>query len=290
MPVSPALPSLAPEPFAAWERVRASVPGAIAAADLAVVESGVGAALGVPDAVRAVDADPACRVLVDQFVCDVASTSDAQRDAAFGVLGDRAFAFVQACYVTDMDTRMRAAWQQLLGVDAEHARGSEPGDLWADLEAFMRAVARLDALDAVTTEVVRLRGARAHNCRLCQSTRSVQAARAGADERLYDQIDAYDSDEESELSARQRVALRLVDAFLWQPLSYPADLAGDVSQVFTPVETVEIVLDVVRNAANKIAVLFAADAPHVTDGIEPFDVSPDGEVVYLPPETHDARS
>jgi hypothetical protein len=284
VPVAPALESLAPEPFAAWERVRASLPAAVATADLAVVEAGVGAALGAAGSFPA--GDPACRALVDQFVCDVASTSDAQRVAAFGVLGDRAFGFVQACYVTDMDVRMRAAWRQLLGAEPAAAE-AEPGDLWADLEAFMRAVARLDALDAVTTEIVRLRGARAHNCRLCRSTRSVRAARAGADEHLYDQIDAYET---SALAERHRLALRLVDAFLWQPLGYPMDLARSVADVFAPAETIEIVLDIVRNAANKIAVLFAADAPHVAEGFEPFDVTSDGEVVYLPAEIQDARS
>jgi alkylhydroperoxidase family enzyme len=287
VPVAPALHALAPEPFAAWERVRASLPAAIGAADLAVVESGVAAALGVVGSVRAAHGDPACRALVDQFACDVASTTDAQRAAAFEVLGDRAFGFVQACYVADMDVRMRAAWRQLLAAEPAAERDGEPGDLWVELEAFMRAVARLDALDAITTEIVRLRGARAHNCRLCQSTRSVQAARAGADERLYDQIDVYET---SDLTEQQQVALRLVDAFVWQPLAYPADLAGSVSRVFSPVETVEIVLDVVRNAANKIAVLFAADAPHVAEGFEPFDVTADGEVVYLPVDGHDARS
>jgi alkylhydroperoxidase family enzyme len=285
----PALEALAPEAFAAWQRVRASLPAAVDAGDLAVVESGVATALGLEAAPATTAGDAALRSLVDQFVCDVASVSDAQRAAAFGVLGDRAFPFGQACYVLDMDVRMRAAWRQLLDAESPAASDETSGDLWADLETFMRAVARLDALDAVMTEIVRLRGARAHNCRLCQSTRSVPAARAGADERVYDQIDAYDSDA-SELTERQQVALRLVDAFLWQPLAYPAGLAGTVMRVFSPAETVEIVLDVVRNAANKIAVLFAADAPHVTDGFEPFDITPEGEVVYLPPEVHDARS
>jgi alkylhydroperoxidase family enzyme len=287
VPVERSLESLAPAPFAAWQRVLASVPVAVDAGDLALVEACVAAALGGAIPARTADGDAACRALVDQFVCDVASTSDAQRAAAFGVLGDRAFPFGQACYVTDMDVRMRAAWRQLLGAEANAPGRAEPGDLWADLEAFMRAVARLDDLDAVTTEIVRLRGARAHNCRLCQSTRSVPATRAGADERLYDQIDTYET---SELSERHRVALRLVDAFLWQPLAYPDDLVESVAHEFSPAETVEIVLDVVRNAANKIAVLFAADAPHVTDGFEPFDVTPEGEVLYLPPAIQDARS
>ena len=38
-------------------------------------------------------------------------------------------------------------------------------------------------------------------------------------------------------------------------------------------------LDVVRNAANKIAVALGADAPQVADGVEFFDVDANGEVV-----------
>jgi alkylhydroperoxidase family enzyme len=149
----------------------------------------------------------------------------------------------------------------------------------------MRPFARLDSLYPLTTEIGRRRGARAHNCRLCRSIRSVRAARDGADESLYDQIDHYET---SALAPRHRVALRLVDAFLWQPLAYPADLSADVAASFTEAETVELVLDIVRNAANKIAVLFKADAPHVADGIELYDLSDDGDVVYLPARGHEA--
>jgi alkylhydroperoxidase family enzyme len=186
-----------------------------------------------------------------------------------------------------MDARMHAAWQQLFDAEPTTTDAVAPGDLWADLEAFMRAVAMLDTLDPVTTEIVRLRGARAHNCRLCQSTRSVRAARAGADESVYDQIDHYET---SALAPRHQVALRLVDAFLWQPLAYPTDLAGAVDAAFSTAETVELVLDVVRNAANKIAVLFAADAPHVAEGIELYDVSAEGDVVYLPVDGQEASA
>ena len=113
------------------------------------------------------------------------------------------------------------------------------------------------------------------------------AARAGADESIYDQIDHYET---SALAPRHQVALRLVDAFLWQPLAYPTDLAAAIGAAFSTGETVELVLDIVRNAANKIAVLFAADAPHVTEGIEPFDLSAEGDVVYLPVDGQEASA
>src|SRR6185437_172663 len=132
-------------PFAAWDRVRADRRGAVDAADLDLVESGVAAALGVAGSPARVEGDAACRALVDQFVCDVASTTDTQRTAAFAVLGARALPFVQACYVADMDARMRAAWRQLFDAEPMTTEAVVPGDLWADLEAFMRAVAMLDA-------------------------------------------------------------------------------------------------------------------------------------------------
>ncbi len=141
----------------------------------------------------------------------------------------------------------------------------------------MSAVARLDRLDPLTTEIVRLRGARAHNCRLCKSLRNVRAANDGADEAVYDQIEHYQS---STLSQRHQTALRLVDTMVWEPGSYPADLAAAVHASFTDAEVVELVLDIARNAANKIAVAFGADEAHVTEGVEFYDVDERGELVY----------
>jgi len=40
------------------------------------------------------------------------------------------------------------------------------------------------------------------------------------------------------------------------------------------------VLDVTRNALNKVAVALAADAAHVEDGVEIYDIEPDGSLVY----------
>jgi alkylhydroperoxidase family enzyme len=112
--------------------------------------------------------------------------------------------------------------------------------------------------------------------------RNVRAANDGADEQLYDEIDHYEA---SSLSERHRAALRVVDAMVWQPAAHPATLRDEVRASFTDVEVVELVLDVARNAANKIAVAFAADAPHVDDGLEFYDIDPRGELVYgLMPE------
>ena len=47
---------------------------------------------------------------------------------------------------------------------------------------------------------------------------------------------------------------------------------------------IELVLDVARNGANRIAVALGADAPTVTDGVEWFATLPDGDLAYGLPE------
>jgi alkylhydroperoxidase family enzyme len=279
------LAALAPEPFAAWTDVVGALRPTIGADRLAGLATSVSMLLGtlpsdLPVAGPAGGAprfDEPTQAFVDQFVLDVSAMSDDQRGAALAALGADAFPFVQALYVVDLGTRVGAAWRQLLGVGRPPLGTAGDVDLWTALETFMRAVARLDALDPVTTEIVRLRGARTHDCRLCRSLRNVRAAEAGTGEDTYDQIDDY---ERSALPERHQVALRLVDAIVWQPAAYSDDLVAAVAREFSPTETVELVLDVARNAANKIAVAFRADDPHVTKGVEFYDVDATGELVY----------
>jgi alkylhydroperoxidase family enzyme len=140
----------------------------------------------------------------------------------------------------------------------------------------MRTVARMTALDPLTSELVRLRGARSHRCRVCQSRRSAPAAIAGADESVYDQIDHFEA---SALAVPRKTALRLVDAMLWQPLAYPPALIDELRARFSRDEIVELVFDIARNAANKIAVAFAADAPNVSEGVEFYDIDEHGDVI-----------
>lgn len=278
------LAALAPAPFAAWSDVVGALRPAVGAERLAGLATSVSVLLATrpgdlpvdPEFVTSSAFDGPTQAFVDQFVLDVSAITDDQRAGGLAALGADAFPFVQALYVLDLGTRVGAAWRQLFGIEFEP--GPAGGvDLWTALETFMRAVARLDALDPVTTEIVRLRGARAHDCRLCRSLRNVRAAEAGTGEDTYDQIDHY---EQSSLPERHRVALRLVDAIVWQPATYPDDLVASVHREFSPTETVELVLDVARNAANKIAVAFRADDPHVAEGVEFYDVDPEGDLVY----------
>ena len=253
--------------------------------DLPDLAADAAAALArVLDATASVDidgprADPLVRAWTEQFVTDVSSLGDDLRVAAATALGAALFPYVVAVWAADMDGRVNSAWAQLVGSAPSSARvAAEPElDAWPAVDEFLVAVSRLDHLDAVTTEVVRLRGARANNCRLCRSRRNVQAIEAGADEEMFDAIDRYES---SDLAEPLKVALRVTDAVLWTPHAWPAGLAADVRRCFSPDQAVELVFDVVRNAANRIAVALGADEAHVADGVEYFAVDADGALTY----------
>lgn len=275
---------LAPTSIAAWSR---AVGLTITAGDSGVVRSLAALVrdeLRIPTRDLAIDpgtADasdllPAIARFGAQFIVDVSGITAADREAAMHQLGAVAFPTVQALYVLDLGARMNGAFRSLFGTTVPNVAAVPGTDLWSTLEDFMRSVALLDAVDPITTEVVRLRGARAHNCRLCQSLRNATAVRSGATEALFEAVD----DDHDSLSPSHQLALRLVDTMLWSPGAWPDNLATALRTGFTEPELVEIVLDVARNSANKIAVAFGADDPHVTEGVEYYDVDPNGDLAY----------
>ena len=78
----------------------------------------------------------------------------------------------------------------------------------------------------------------------------------------------------------QRTALAFTDAMIWTPGRIDAAVVGELQLAATEAQQVELVLDVTRNALNKVAVALGADAAHVEDGIEIYDVEGDGTLVY----------
>ena len=56
-------------------------------------------------------------------------------------------------------------------------------------------------------------------------------------------------------------------------------MAAGVRTYFTEAESYELTVDVMRNAGNKIAVAFAADAPNVASGVERFHIDENGQAV-----------
>ncbi|MGO8873422.1 MAG: carboxymuconolactone decarboxylase family protein [Acidimicrobiales bacterium] len=231
------------------------------------------------------DLTPADRMLLafaEQCSLDVSAVTDGQRGALLAELGARAGTVAAVVFAFDVLPRANEGLVALFGPDPD-GDPIRPGPdhqgtgIWEALDALIRAVPRLDALDPVTSELVRLRGARQHRCRLCSSLRSRPALLAGADERAFAAVDDY---EHSDLAPGQQAALAFTDAMLWTPGRIDGTLVGALESVLSPEQRVELVLDVTRNAVNKVAVALGADAPHVDEGIEIYDVDEDGELVY----------
>lgn len=216
----------------------------------------------------------------EQFAADVASVTAAQRDGLTNALGRRTFGVVALMFVADYVPRVQAGLAALglprVPMPDAWDHDGDPVDLL--LNGFAPLVGARRALDPVMTEVVRLRGAVAHNCRLCRSLREGAALDAGGSESMYDDIERFESS--TLLTERHKAALRYVDALVWTPAHIEPDVAGEVRAHFTEDEALELTLDVMRNATNKIAVALAADAPRVAEGVERYLLGADGQPVY----------
>ena len=275
----------APAAFAAFDHAEALAATAVAPGLLDPVRNSVATLLMNPvelhrsPPVADTSPDPRAAVAVcfaEQFVMDVSGITDAQRAELAAALGDEMMPFVQALYVIDVFQRGRIALARLYGSDFGPAPPPEKGELWPALEEFMRVVALGSALDPLTTELIRLRGARAHQCRICQSRLSVRALDATGDHSAFQAIDYYEG---SDLSERHKAALRLADAVITQPMLIDDILIEPIQTHFSPEATTEIVLDMIRNAANKFAVAVGGDAAQVDEGTEYFDIDAGGDVV-----------
>jgi len=144
--------------------------------------------------------------------------------------------------------------------------------------AMLAAVGRLQAVDPITKELVRLRGARLHECRRCLSVRSVAALNAGADNGL---LDADDPSSAGTLSAATTAALDLVDATFVGPPTINQELLGRLTQSYDSSELVELVSYLMRNACNKIPVAFGVDDAIVEEGFEYQVIDASGETITV---------
>ena len=229
----------------------------------------------------AAEHEPVVCTFAEQFAVDVSGITDNQRKLLSEALGNNVFRTVVMIFIADFVPRVWAGFEALglgkpgNGSAVEWDHESDPTD--ALLNGFLPAVARLRGLDPVTTEVVRLRGAAQHNCRLCKSRRETNALDAGGSEDLYGDIEQYESSEK--LTDAHKAALRFVDAMVWSPSQITPEIAAAVRQHFSEGQAFELTLDIMRNAANKIMVSLGVDAPLVTDGTELFSVDADGQTV-----------
>ncbi len=215
----------------------------------------------------------------EQCSLDVSAVTPEQRAGFLTVAGRTAGDLAAALWVVDVVPRTRAALDALAGPGPwpDPVPGAAGDDLWGALDGLIRTVPTLETLDPVTSELVRLRGARQHGCRLCMSIRSRPALLAGADDATFAAVDDH---VDSALSPLARAALAFTDGMVWVPGRLDPAVVADLAREATPAQQVEVVLDVTRNALNKVAVALGADAAHVVDGVEIYDVEPDGSLVY----------
>jgi alkylhydroperoxidase family enzyme len=231
------------------------------------------------------EAEAAVAEFAEQFSADVSSITPEQRSRLWKQLGDRTFGVVVQMYIADFVPRVRAGLEAL-GVGTQYLgwvagpiawdHTTDPSD--SVFNDFLIAVARMRALDPVTSELVRLRGAAQHNCRLCNSLREGGALDAGGSETLYEEIERFESS--GLLDARAKAALRYADALIWTPARLVADEVAEVRSRFSEAESIELTFDVMRNASNKVAVSLGADAPRVESGTERYLINAEGQTVF----------
>ena len=231
------------------------------------------------------DAEAVIADFAEQFSIDVSTIDGEKRSKLWKVLGDSTFSTVVQMYIADFVPRVRAGLQAL-GVGDEYLgwtagpvawdHATDPSDIV--FNDFLPTVARQRELDALTAEVVRLRGATQHNCRLCKSLRETTALDAGGSETLYGDIEKFEAS--AQLTERHKAALRYVDALIWSPGHIDEGVAAGVRAHFSDAEAVELTLDVMRNASNKVAVALGGDAPRVEQGTEQYLLDVDGQTVF----------
>jgi alkylhydroperoxidase family enzyme len=223
---------------------------------------------------------PAVARFADQFRTDVSVIDDGLRDDFSLATGTHQLDVVQMVWIADVGPRVRAALDALFGASEwpEAPRRYPVASVWTAIEDFTISVARMRTLDPTLTELVRLRGARQHDCRLCASRRAQEAINQGAGDAEFDAVDDYAS---SDLPEATKATLALVDAMIWTPTAIPDEVVADVRRHLSDAQAVEVVLDVARNATNKIAVALRADTPEVTEGVQLFTTDMDGTLTVV---------
>jgi alkylhydroperoxidase family enzyme len=231
------------------------------------------------------EGDRAALALGEQFAIDVTGVASGPLPAAAAAFGASVLPLVQGIFLIDIGQRCAKALGRLFDTNVSSADWATPSaevtidpDSMAAVSALLRETAKLQTIDPVLRELVRLRGAHHHQCRRCQSVRSLAAIEAGADEEL---LAATLPGAEHALSERSRTSLLLTDAVLLGTAELSEDLVSRVHKEFAPTEAVELICYVLRNSANKIAVAFGADAAIVAEGFEYQSIDADGETLTV---------
>ncbi len=144
-----------------------------------------------------------------------------------------------------------------------------------EIEELARVAMRAMRLDPLLTEVVRLRCAEYHDCRICSSLRIVSAVAEGLDEEMRQKICDYES---SDLDERLKVALRFTDAMIGDPGSLSEDLRREVNAHFSAREIAEIAFNIMKWSFQKALVALRLEQPP-WDGLAGLSFDGVGETV-----------
>ncbi|WP_167854796.1 carboxymuconolactone decarboxylase family protein [Mangrovimicrobium sediminis] len=138
------------------------------------------------------------------------------------------------------------------------AGDSVGGPLEQAMGEFANAVVRANTLDPLTTEIVRLRCAQIHDCRICGSLRLRDAQEAGFDEAMQRKIARYET---SDFPPAVIAALRLCDAIIMRPAWADDALKAELHQHFSAAQIAEICLDVMKWSQQKPLVALRTEEP-----------------------------
>jgi hypothetical protein len=147
------------------------------------------------------------------------------------------------------------------------------GALEQAIAAFAAAAVRANAVDPIISELVRLRCAQIHDCRLCGSLRVSDALACGFDESMQRKIARYET---SDLGPGAIAALRLCDAIILRPAAADVALREQLRRHFTDQQIAELCLDVMKWSQQKALVaLRLEEPPWQTTNILSFDANGD---------------
>jgi AhpD family alkylhydroperoxidase len=248
--------------------------GAEARSSAGVAEEKVGELAAYPTSPLFTAAERECLAFAEQFIFDPSGTTPESLAAMTAIHGSDGLAdVVTAVYVVEFTQRLQLMARLLLepAVRQDRPHTAAEGSLRSLLADYQQAVVRGTSLDPVVTELVRLRCARTHQCRICSTLRLADARADGVDETMTAKIDFY---ERSDLPDRCKVALRITDAFIIQPDLLTGATVAEARATFDPEQLAELCLDITKWSTQKIHVALG------TDGVDSLPVNEAGTAYF----------
>jgi alkylhydroperoxidase family enzyme len=237
-------------------------------------------------------------LFAEQFIIDVSGINESDRESLRQYFpGEEMREFITALYILECTYRLTLVARELLTDESVPAdtidfeimapNSNEQPNIRRSLKDYQDAVVRGADLDPITTELVRLRCARTHNCRICQTLRLSDARAAGADDTMTEKVDFY---ELSDLDESYKIALRITDAFITRPDTLSTETVVAARANFSTAQLAEMCLDITKWSTQKIHVALGTDGadavPKNEQGLSFFGFDDFGQVTgYSPTPT-----